>query len=219
MQKKYSTKEILSVLSGLALDNLPELLQLIPIVGVPLSAAEKLTIGGIKEFGAVDQRKEIENQLSEIRNVLDNGRLSEEELIDMVQDNVLEALKGKRAKCINMKGAIFTAEHIDSAARTIINNILNDPGEYGNDTIWKFMRTYFPEKRHLQQGSDYYFMRNALILRYNDEFTRIASENFYLTDEKSVLEFAGALNKAILRENSRRNIQDQVNILDEYEIY
>lgn len=192
-----SIRKAMKLIGKVTVDTLPDILSLIPVVGIPIGTGAKILIGGVNENQDINENVEINNQIEELRNAINQKKISEKDIIESIQSQIMNQVNQEdEKKTVYMFGIIlhtFNGEVIVNDIKEQLRELFSKEYVYKDkykqlsEDIWEFVSEYFAEP--IYEGDDFYFLEDKMVMNFFTDYDN------YIRNEQEVVAFIVNLNE------------------------
>jgi len=194
-------RKAMKVIGKVTLDTLPDILNLIPVIGIPLGTGAKILIGGVGENQEINQVNRIDQQIRELYEAINKNLISENQIITTIKSQVLNLIRDENEKKqVYMFGISlysFNNEEISEGIKVELREVFSGEYEYKGkykdlaERISDFISAYLVGNGSMNEGDEYYFLDDALIINFWTDY------DYYIRNDQDILDFIYALNEII----------------------
>ena len=194
-------RKAMKLIGKVTLDTLPDILNLIPVVGIPMGAGAKILIGGVGENQEINEANRIDQQINELKDAIDKKLISENQIVTSIQTQVMNLFRDENEKrqayMFGVSLYSLNNEDISEEIKKELRDVFSGEFEYENkykdlaESISEFIGEYCGGSGSISEGEEYYFLDDALVINFWTDY-----EN-YIRNDQDILEFISSLNEFV----------------------
>lgn len=194
-------RKAMKLIGKVTLDTLPDILNLIPVVGIPIGAGAKILIGGVGENQEINEANRIDQQIKELKDAIDKNSISENQIVTSIQTQVMNLFRDENEKrqayMFGISLYSLNSEDISEEIKKKLRDVFSGEFEYKNkykdlaDSISEFIDEYCGGSGSISEGEEYYFLDDALVINFWTDYDN------YIRNDKDILDFISNLNEFV----------------------